>query len=245
MHQPLKNKTVLVTRSKDQAEEFINQLTNLGANTIALPLIATKSINQKELSQSIKTQHFDWIIFTSPNAVTYFFDTVNPKEITSKIAVVGSKTKEVIEAFNLNVDFIPTKFIAKQLAKELPLSGSESIFIPRSSIAKNDAISILENRNCYIKTLSIYENYQVNYSKEELNKVTNQNIDFITFASGSTIKSFLELDFPIKNEKIICIGPETAKVAEQYKILVAGIATPHNMDGMIDELIQLSSFTSS
>jgi len=50
---PLKNKTVLVTRSKDQASEFISKLEQLGAKTIALPLITTIAINKAKLSQKI------------------------------------------------------------------------------------------------------------------------------------------------------------------------------------------------
>ncbi|MGB0882382.1 MAG: uroporphyrinogen-III synthase [Vicingaceae bacterium] len=236
MQQPLKNKTVLVTRSKEQAEEFIHQLKSLGAKTISLPLINTKAINQTELIQNIQTHHFDWIIFTSPNAVNYFFETVNPLNVTSKIAVVGSKTKAFVESKKLKVDFIPTKFIAKQLAEELPLSGNETIFIPRSSLAKDDAIAILENRNCSVKTLSIYENYQVSYTKEEVENIIYQNVDFITFTSGSTVLSFLKLGIPVKNEKVICIGPETEKVATQNNIKVTATANPHTIEGMINSI---------
>lgn len=233
MQQPLKNKTVLVTRSTNQAEEFITQLNQLGAKTIALPLIETKGINQKELKSNISDQQFNWIIFTSPNAVNYFFETVSPGEVKSKIAVVGSKTKDIVEEYNLNVDFMPSKFTAKKLAKELPLDGRETIFIPRSSLAKDDAITILKARNCNVKTIAIYENTPVTHSDEELNNLFTNPIDYITFASGSTINSFLKLGVSIKKEKVICIGPETAKVAKQNNITVTAIANPHTIDGMI------------
>ena len=70
---PLKNKTVLITRSADQSEDFINKLQDLGANTIALPLIETTATNQHELTTLFNTKKYDWLIFTSTNAVKFFF----------------------------------------------------------------------------------------------------------------------------------------------------------------------------
>ena len=51
---------------------------------------------------------------------------------------------------------------------------------------KNDIVEILEDRDCVVKTISIYENNSINYSKEEMDKIFNQKIDFITFTSGSS-----------------------------------------------------------
>ncbi|MDG1476799.1 MAG: uroporphyrinogen-III synthase [Vicingaceae bacterium] len=233
---PLKNKTVLVTRSENQASEFILKLEKLGATTIALPLITTSAINQTELLQKVSNNNFNWIVFTSPNAVKFFFETISAKNITSKIAAVGSKTKEDLEAIGLTIDFIPTQFSAKQLAIEIPTEKGETFFIPRSNLAKNDAVAILENRKCKIETLAIYENTSVNHSKEELITISNQLIDFITFTSGSTIKAFTQLGIEIANEKVICIGPETEKAAIQNNIKVTATANPHTIDGMIEAI---------
>ena len=238
---PLKNKTVLVTRSENQASEFILKLEALGATTVTLPLITTSAINKTELLQKVSTNNFNWIVFTSPNAVKFFFESIAPKNITSKIAAVGSKTKEELEATGLTIDFIPTQFTAKQLAIEIPTEKGESLFIPRSNLAKNDAVAILEKRKCKIETLAIYENTSVNHSKEELITISNQLIDFITFTSGSTIKAFTQLGIEITNEKVICIGPETEKVAIQNNIIVTATANPHTIDGMIEAIKKSST----
>jgi len=237
---PLKNKTVIVTRSESQASEFIMKLKKLGANTIALPLITTSAINQGALSQKIEQANFNWIIFTSPNAVKFFFETTSPKNLNSKIAAVGSKTKEDLGALGLTIDFIPTTFTAKQLAIEIPVIPNDTLFIPRSNLAKNAAVEILESRDCNVETLAIYKNTSINYSKEELGTVFKQEIDFITFTSGSTVNSFMKLGIELNNEKVICIGPETAKIASDYDLHVSGTASPHTIEGMINELIKLS-----
>ena len=75
MPQSLNNKTILITRSADQVTDFATQLQNLGANIIKLPLIQTNPIFQKKIPKKI--DQFDWIIFTSINAVKYFFNTIS------------------------------------------------------------------------------------------------------------------------------------------------------------------------
>lgn len=235
---PLKHKTILITRSASQAEDFINQLQELGANTIALPLIENTAINQNELTKKVSENNYDWIIFTSVNAVNFFFDTISASTVSSKIAVVGSKTKKALEKF-MDVDFTPSEFTAKHLANEIPTQANEQILIPRSNLAKDDMLEILEKRGCDVDTISIYENNSIDYSKEELNEIVNQRIDYITFTSGSTIQSFIDVGFEIQQEKIICIGPETAKVANQNGLNVSAIANPHTIEGMVEAIASL------
>jgi len=237
---PLKNKTVLVTRSETQATEFISKLEELGAKTIALPLITTSAINKIELAQKIAESNFNWIIFTSPNAVKFFFETVSPQSITNRIAAVGSKTKENLEALGLTIDFIPTQFTAQHLAKEITVNPKESFFIPRSNIAKDDAVDVLESREAIVETLSIYENTSVKYSKASLNSIFKQPIDFTTFTSGSTVSSFIKLGIKAQTGEIICIGPETAKIAKENNITVSAIANPHTIDGMIEQILAIA-----
>lgn len=235
---PLKDKTILITRSANQAEEFINQLQELGANTITLPLIENTAINQGELIEKVNKNNYDWLIFTSVNAVRFFFDSVLVDTISSKIAVVGNKTGDLIRAYGLQIDFTPSEFTAKHLANEIPISANQRILIPRSNLAKNDIVEILENRNCNVEAISIYENNSIEYSATELQEIIKQKIDFITFTSGSTVKSFIELGIKLNDAKVICIGPETAKVAEQNKISVSGIANPHTIKGMVKSMVE-------
>jgi len=237
---PLKDKTVLITRSVNQATEFINKLQNLGANTVTLPLINNTAINQSELISKVKNADYDWIIFTSVNAVHFYFDSISSLTINSKIGAVGNKTADALKRLNIKIDFIPSQFTAKTLANEIPILANENILIPRSNLAKNDVVEILEDRNCKVEPISIYKNSSITYPTNELNELFNQQIDFITFTSGSTITSFMKLGITLTNEKVICIGPETAKVAKENNLSVAAIATPHNIEGMIDSIISLN-----
>ncbi len=237
---PLKGKTVLITRSAEQAEDFINQLEDLGARTISLPLITNSPINETVLTNSYSSKKYDWLIFTSPNAVKFFFKSIDSKLVDSKIAVVGEKTKRALLNLGLEVAFVPAQFTAKNLAKELPITKGETIFIPRSNLAKDDIVEILRGRACKVEALSIYENKAIDYTSSDINDTFQHKIDYITFTSGSTVKSFYDLGIDPSNEKLICIGPETAKAVRACNFEVGSIANPHTIEGMVDTLIQLS-----
>ncbi len=234
--QPLKNNTILITRAESQSEDFSEKLQQLGAKTISLPLIKTSPINQTELSNSYNNT-FDWLIFTSVNAAIYFFETIDSKIVQSKIAVVGEKTAQYIQQLGLTINFQPSEFTGKHLANEIPINQNEKIFIPRSIVAKNDLVEILENRNCSVTTLSIYDNTAISYTDKELTSLLNCKIDYITFTSGSTVKAFANLNYQLPQTKAICIGPETAKIAKQLNIIIAEMANPHTIEGMIDAIL--------
>lgn len=233
---PLKNKTILITRSAFQAEGFITQLKNLGAKALTLPLIETTCINQDDLINKVSHSNYDWVIFTSANAVRSFFKTVSPEKVSSKIAVVGSKTAQALKEYTVKPDFTPSEYTAKVLAEEMPVSAGERLLIPRSDLAKNEIVEILTAKDCIVDLISIYSNKSVVYSQTELDTIFNQKIDFITFTSGSTVSSFMNLGIQLNDEKIICIGPETAKIAKNNKLPISAIANPHTIEGMIKSI---------
>jgi len=236
----LKNKTILITRPEKQAVEFIIGLEQLGATTIHLPLIRLEAINQPELKSMYNNQNFDWIIFTSYNAVHTFFEVVDPKSIHSKIAVVGTKTGEVLKKYQLTPDFTPSQFTAEVLAKELPILANETVLLPQSASSKNNLVTTLRKREVVVSTINTYQNIPILYKQEKLEEAFKKKIDFITFTSGSTVRSFVALNRPLKNAKVICIGPETAKIAQEHNLNADAVATPHTVEGMITSIVELS-----
>ncbi|KJS06163.1 MAG: hypothetical protein VR77_06220 [Flavobacteriales bacterium BRH_c54] len=239
---PYKNKTVLITRSKEQSADFIELLQNNSFEIVLLPLIEFQQTNITKLKSLFSIGvSFDWIIFTSHNAVNYFFKTVSPKNIKGiKIAAVGKKTAELLSNFVMKTDFFPSDFTAETLGNEIPVLSNEKVFIPQSALSNNNLVEQLKNKNALVETLAIYDNQAVKYSKEELDKILNKPIDFITFTSGSCVKAYINNNIHLPNAKIICIGPSTAKVAAENNLEVAAIPNEFTIEGMVDEIKKLS-----
>src|SRR5262245_3729680 len=72
---PLRGKRILVTRTKAQSEAITTQLESLGATVVHCPTIEIVPPSTWEpLDAAIaRIDEYDWLVFTSSNAVRYFF----------------------------------------------------------------------------------------------------------------------------------------------------------------------------
>ena len=79
---------------------------------------------------------FDWLILTSTNGVSYFFERLgilgkDARALTGlKIAVVGEKTAASLKQYLLQPDFVPPQFVADSLVAAFPeeLAGKKVLF---------------------------------------------------------------------------------------------------------------------
>ena len=243
MKSPLNNVTVLIPRPIEQSNEFADKLEKLGATPVIFPLIELKPINQDQLKTTFSKNEFDWIIFTSGIAVKCFFEVIHYTKVKAKIAAVGSQTKAAIEELGLKVDFIPSAATAQKLAKEIPVTKNEKILIPRSKISNDTIIEILKQKEAKITVIDIYDNTPVAYTKEEIEEVLNTPVNVITFTSGSTVNSFLDLirKYKIRLNDIhkVSIGPSTTAEAQKRFLEIDATAENHSIDGMIEEILKI------
>src|SRR6202035_3409646 len=76
---PLEGKRVVVTRATDQAHELAHSLEALGAEVLLLPTVSfAAGEDSQALDAAIRSlAEFDWILFTSQNAVRFFCQRVH------------------------------------------------------------------------------------------------------------------------------------------------------------------------
>ncbi|NUQ00835.1 MAG: uroporphyrinogen-III C-methyltransferase, partial [Armatimonadetes bacterium] len=75
---PLHGKVVLVTRARTQASEATEQFTALGAEVVEFPVIAIapRAVGERLAELLAAGLAYDWLVFTSANAVEVFFDSL-------------------------------------------------------------------------------------------------------------------------------------------------------------------------
>src|SRR5260221_7581992 len=75
-HRPLFGQRIVVTRTREQASQLSHQLLELGAEVLEIPTIkVVPPDNRQPLLEAMGgLGAYDWIVFTSPNGVTAFFD---------------------------------------------------------------------------------------------------------------------------------------------------------------------------
>ncbi len=214
--------TVLVTRSPAQSLELRSLLKDLGAEVIAIPTIVIGPPESWALADaSIKRlADFDWIIFTSANAVDAFLDRAG-SIARAQIAVVGSETARRLQERGIEVHLVPRDFRAEGLIKSFPedLSGKE-ILLPRAQSGNDLLPDTLQERGAHLDVAPVYRNEMPRTGGGELRALLEAGtIDCITLTSGSTARNLIQmLDVVdplelLSDPAIAVIGPVTRDAA--------------------------------
>src|SRR5947209_1376143 len=134
---------VVVTRAPHQGEQLATLLREVGAEVILLPLIAiAPPLNSEPLHDAaVHSNEYDWIIFTSANAVAAFADQIpeRPQTWKARIATVGAATRDAAEARGFPVDVTPIEYVAESLLEAL--SGEDlnhlRVLIPSAAVTRD------------------------------------------------------------------------------------------------------------
>lgn len=244
------NKKVLVTRSKEQSEKICSKIKSIGAHPINFPMIEIKdNIDSVEYIYE-DIEQYDWIVFTSENAVNIFIKGLmkykgDVRAIgKAKIAVIGSSTEKTLKNYYLKAEITPKEFESEKLSQELKnkVKSGEKVLLPTSNIAHNSISNTLEQIGAKLKIVYIYNVVTPNYKVGELTSVL-RDVDVITFTSPSCVKGFMEtlkMDNDslgiLDNKEIICIGPITGNALKAFNINSYKCAKTHTVDGIVDLL---------
>jgi len=236
---PLLGKKILVTRAQEQAAELSDPLRHFGAELIELPTIKiAPPLDYFALDGAIHdSKHYDWILFTSANAVLRFFSRLMEvkKDIRSlgpaRLAAVGTGTAQHLQDLGLKVERHPKDFSAQSLAESLSdeeIRGRR-ILLPRAERAREEVVTNLRSRGALIDAVSVYRNELPQYSSEYLEEMlVLRKPDLLTFTSSSTAENLHALlkdtnFWPlVKNIPSVVLGPVTQRSAEELGFHVLG-----------------------
>ena len=220
---PLFGKRILVTRARAQASEFADLLEANGAEVIQFPTIKIQPIARVDIPSP---NAYDWVIFTSVNAVEIFYERLreNGKDARafggSSICAVGAKTVEALNRIGIHPNFVPSHSRGSAIAAEIGEVNGKKILLPRAKIATADLPNGLRERGAHIDDVPLYDTIKVasdgDKRQDEIEAdLLNGRIDLVTFTSSSTVTNFLEM-FPahaptvlLANVKVAAIGPTT------------------------------------
>lgn len=257
MSSSLKNKVIVITRSSDQASESVKKLESLGAKVISFPTIKVvpiKVFNHFD-TYAEKLSTFDYIVFTSENAVKYSAKRLKESEISIpdkvKVVCVGNKTADKCEEYNIVVDIIPDDFSAKGLLKYFEPQNilEKKFFIPSSEIARDELKMGLIKQGAEVIQTPIYDVAETDEEENQKNKklIAENKTDLFIFTSPSTFNNFikiLEIENPknyFKDFDVAAIGPTTAKAIEDRGVRVNVTPESFTMDELVDATIEYYS----
>ena len=250
---PLLGKGIVITRPEAQAEEFQTLLQAEGAQTYLFPTIQIIPPETFQiLDQKIKTAgKYDWLIFTSANAVRFFFQRIKeiPYDIRNlkgiKICAIGPTTARCIEAYGLSVDLIPEKFSSEGIIAAFCKENikGKNILIPRAEKTRNILPHELTASGANVDCVTAYRTVASGRKKEELiNWINEGRINVITFTSPSTVEHLMAMMegsyHLLQGIKIACIGPVTAEASRKAGLDVDILQERYIVPAMVQSICE-------
>ncbi|HEU5342627.1 uroporphyrinogen-III synthase [Edaphobacter sp.] len=219
---PLAQRRILVTRTRHQASGLAAQLESLGATVVIVPTIEiVPPETYAPLDAALaRLAAFDWLIFTSANAVEVFEQRRNRAIAPKRIAVIGPATARAVEEIGLAVDLIPPQYVGESLAVELtPYAQHCHMLLIRAAEARDTLPETLRAAGATVSVVAAYRNQVPPGAIPTLQSIFASPRtwpDAITFTSASTARNlFALLDAAslVLPEKIVLasIGPITSQ----------------------------------
>jgi uroporphyrinogen III methyltransferase/synthase len=254
---PLFGKRVLVTRPREQAAELVDMLTALGAESIEAPMIRMAPPEDPDplLRAASNPDAFDWIIFTSANAVDAFMTALldGERDVRAlkgpRICTSGTATADKLATYAIKADLIPREFRADAVVASLLALGSMTgvrVLLPRADIGREVIAEQLREAGAEVTEVIAYrtilEDAQREGDPDIYGMLLDGRIDVATFTSPSAIRNFAKIygadqvaDL-LKNTVVATIGPVTADAARQLGIPVTIQPKTYTVPALVDAI---------
>ncbi|MFQ5400368.1 MAG: uroporphyrinogen-III synthase [Anaerolineae bacterium] len=239
---PLRGKRIVVTRSVEQAGVFGDKLRRLGAIPIIFPVIRFVPLPPDLLDAALQQMgRYGWLIFTSSNAVRFFFqraDHVGLALSLPRVAAVGPATAQALHARRIELDFIPDKFTGESLAAGLGDLAGQGVLLPRAKMGRPKIVELLRAQGAEVDEVALYDTVTAVPTHKAITEL-EKGFDIITFASPSSVRNFLKIVADksartlLGQATIACIGPVTAAKAKKCGLSPSIVPDEYTMDGLI------------
>ncbi|OPX86825.1 MAG: Uroporphyrinogen-III C-methyltransferase [Pelotomaculum sp. PtaB.Bin104] len=256
-NKPLFGKKILVTRAREQASALSEKLEVLGGDALEFPaIIISEPEDFGPLDRALSTlAGFEWIIFTSVNGVAAFFQRLRHHRIDirelyrAKLCAIGPKTREALENYGLNVEYVPGEYRAEEIAAGLSgkLKPGERVLLPRAAGSRPVLPVTLSEMGAAVTEVAAYRTMPSGGDGADVKKLLERGkIDLITFTSSSTVRNFVtmlnaeNMGALLKKVDVACIGPVTAATAKELGVRVDVVAEEYTIDGLVEAILNMS-----
>lgn len=241
---PLFGRRIAVTRTRSQAGGLIASLRELGADAYELPTIRIEPPTDKTpfIEAMLDVRTYDWLVFTSPNAVEAFFRAFfaaheDARDLGgARIAVIGNGTAKKVREYHYAVDLIPEEFVAESLLKSFKELNVEHLkmLLPRAAGAREMLAIELEKLGAIVDDVPVYQTVpETEDVSGGIKRFREEGADMITFTSASTAAHFMALNLSLpKGLKTASIGPVTTEEMLRLGLPVDLEAQQHDIPGL-------------
>ena len=242
---PLANKVVAITRTREDAGELVEGVERLGGSAVLCPTIRIEFEPAERLAAAVGDLNaYQWVVFTSANAVRAAASLFLRVSYSGTIAVVGNRTAEAVARLGCTVTVQPEINTGETLAAELVsrVQPADRVLLPQSAIARKELADVLAQGGADVRVVTAYATVRAREEDvAELRTCLRERApDAVLFASPSAVRGLCELlevrelEVLTHGAALFSIGPSTTKQIRSCGFSVAGEAAPHHAAGLLD-----------
>ncbi len=251
---PLFGWRVLVPRTKDQAGATVEQLAEHGATATVVPTISVEPPRTpQQMDRAVTglvTGRYAWVGFTSVNAVRAVRERVEAFGLDARafagvrIAAVGGVTAQALRDWGLQPDLVPSGeqsaagLLADWPERDPEIDPIDRVFLPRADIATDTLVAGLTEGGWAVDDVTAYRTVRAAPPAAEIREaIKGGAFDAVLFTSSSTVRNLVGIaGKPHARTIIACIGPQTAKTAEEHGLRVDVLAAEASSVVLVEAL---------
>lgn len=256
---PLFGWRVLVPRTQAQSAPMTERLGRYGAEVDLVPTISVeppRTPHQMDKAiTGLVTGRYEWVGFTSVNAVRAVREKFEQYGLDArafaglKVAAVGGVTAAALEEWGIRPDLVPTQeFSARGLLEVWPpfddaVDPINRVFLPRADIATDTLVAGLQEIGWEVDDVTAYRTVRASPPPVEVrDAIKAGQFDAVVFTSSSTVRNLIGIaGKPHTATVVACIGPATAKTAEEHGLRVDVLAAEATSQAVVDALAEFGT----
>jgi uroporphyrinogen III methyltransferase/synthase len=248
---PLQGRRVVVTRAAHQFNELADLLRQHGAQPIAYPAIRIAPPDDVPALQAALTRaaagDFDWIVFSSANAVDQMADTLLTLSLTlppaAQLAAIGGPTARHVQAvFGTKVQVLPETRGPLEIAAH-GLNDQADVLLPQSALADDALASALRAAGARVTQVTAYQ-VAAGVGGDDVPRLAAAHaIDAITFTSGSTVDFFFRRFIAeggsladLQQTPVVTMGASTRRALAAYSLNAVAEARASTLPDLVSAL---------
>jgi uroporphyrinogen-III synthase len=223
----LANLRIVVTRAEHQSSGLAAAFTRAGAAVELLPLLAVvPPADPRPLERAAaELPLYDWVVFTSVNAVEAFLPVAGALPPPLKIAVVGPATAEALRSRGIEPHLTASRADAEGLAADLASHvRRRRVLLPQAADARPALLAGLTAAGAEAVAVAAYDKRLPREAPGRAAELFAASpLGWVTFTSPRIVRHFVELfgtDWERRRGELraVSIGPVTSAELRRWEI---------------------------
>lgn len=245
---------VLIPRTQDHSGPIMELLRLHGAVPVEVPTISVEPPRTpQQIDRAVNglvQGRYEWIGFTSVNAVRAIREKLQEYGLDArsfaglKVAAVGESTVAALVEFGVRPDIYPSgEQTTSALLEDWPHYDSltdpiNRVFLPRADIATDTLAAGLAELGWEVEDITAYRTVRAAPPPADTREaIKTGGFDAVLFTSSSTVRNLVGIaGKPHHTTIVACIGPQTAKAAEEHGLRVDVLAEASTVPSLVDAL---------